>query len=172
MDFLRIFVDDNGWSNTSVHGFVGGIVGWSLLLAAVVALAWLASRILFAMAAYNDAMAKSNPDAMMWGLLIGFLGLIPGIIYLCVRNSQQRTVCCPKCGFWHTPFEPVCPRCGEPNPAAQQRPVNPYMQVYASKAKKELIAAIVCFGAIIVISIIGGIAIAAYAALSSVSWGT
>lgn len=156
--------------HTSVRGYVGAVVGWSLLLACIICLGWLAARILFAMAAYNDAMAKNNSDAMMWGLLIGFLGLIPGIIYLCIRNSQQRTVCCQKCGYWHSPYQPVCPQCGEPNPTAVPAQ-NPYQQIYADRARKELIAAIICFAAMIVVSIVFGIAIAAFAVNSALPYG-
>lgn len=175
MDFLSSFLDNgfsSDWTGPSIHGYVGSIVGWALLVTAVIALAWLASRILFAIAAYNDAMSKCNSDALMWALLIGFLGLIPGIIYLCIRNSQGRMVCCPKCGYWHKAFDPVCPQCGEPNPAVQQQPANPYAQVYASKAKKELIAAVACIAAVFVIAIVGGIAIGAYAAVAAIPFGT
>lgn len=157
------------WMDTSVHGFVGAIVGWALLYAAILGLAGLAARILFGLAAYNDAMSKNNQEAVMWGLLIGFLGLIPGIIYLCIRNSQQRSVCCPKCGYWHRPFDPVCPRCGQPTQPMQQ-PMNPYMQVYASKAKKQLIAALICLGSVIVIAIVGGIALGTFAAMNAIPY--
>ena len=122
-------------------------------------------RVMFALAAYNDAMAKGSSDATMWGLLIGFLGLIPGIIYLCVRSTQQRKVCCMRCGLWHNAFDPVCPRCGTPTPAAPQQ-FNPYIQIYEAKAKKFLIAAFICLGIIIVASIVGMAAISSLAVSS------
>ena len=150
-------------------GFVGVTVGWVLTLIAVICLAGLAERILFALAAYNDAMAKGSADATMWGLLIGFFGLIPGIIYLCVRGSQQRKVCCQKCGFWHNAFDPVCPRCGEPNPTVAQ-PANPYEQHYAERAKKLLIAALVCLGVAIVVSIVGFAAFCAFVTSNAVGF--
>lgn len=143
--------------------FVGSIVGWSLLIFAVASLAFLAARVLFALAAYHDAQSKNNTDAVMWALLIGFLGLIPGIIYLCVRESSGRTVCCQKCGFWHRAFEPNCPRCGEPNPQVSPA-ANPYRMLLESRAKKEVIAAAVCIGAAVLICIIGVSMIVANAA--------
>lgn len=126
------------------------------MLACVAALflLWIAMRVLFAVAAYNDAKSKDSPDAVMWGLLIGFLGLIPGIIYLCIRNTQQRKVCCPKCGMWHGALDAVCPRCGEPNNGAKM-PGNPYLLVYAERAKKLLIAAVICLGVFLVFAVIG-----------------
>lgn len=71
-------------------------------------------RVLFAAAAYNDAKSKLNQNAMMWGLLIGFIGLIPGIIYLCVRNnSESKFILCRKCGFTYLRSSMNCPKCGE-----------------------------------------------------------
>ena len=122
------------------------------------------------MAAYNDAISKGSGDATMWGLLIGFFGLIPGIIYLCVRNSQQRKVCCLKCGFWHSVFEPVCPRCGEPNQTPP--PVNSISAALRRKAKKLLIAALICLGVGIVIAIVGIAAFCAFVTSNAVSYGT
>ena len=145
-----------------IPGFLGAAAGWVLLVLAVFSLAFLAERILFGMAAYHDALSKGNPDAVMWGLLIGFLGLIPGIIYLCVRGSSGRMVCCRKCGFWHRAVDPVCPMCGEPNPAAQAMPL--YSGMYASRAKKELVAAVICIAAAVVVSVVGTIILVANAA--------
>lgn len=144
-----------------IPGFLGAAAGWVLLVLAVFSLAFLAERILFGMAAYHDALSKGNPDAVMWGLLIGFLGLIPGIIYLCVRGSSGRMVCCRKCGFWHRAVDPVCPMCGEPNPAAQAMPL--YSGMYASRAKKELVAAVICIAAAVVVSVVGTIILVANA---------
>lgn len=150
--------------------YVASIIGQALMLAALVSLAWIAARVLFALAAYNDAQAHVNPDALMWSLLIGFLGLIPGIIYLCIRGSQQRKVCCLKCGFWHSAWEPNCPRCGAPSENVQQEPSTAYTTVYAAKAKKFLVAALICLGIMIVAAIVGGIAIGASAAINALNF--
>lgn len=158
------------WGPAGLSGFVGAAVGWVLMLVAIVSLAFLAERVLFGMAAYHDAMAKDSSDATMWGLLIGFFGPIPGIIYLCVRSSQQRKACCQKCGFWHSAFDPVCPRCGEPNQTPPT--VGPYQRQYAEKAKKLLIAALVCLGVVIVVSIVGIAAFSAFVTYNAVSFGT
>lgn len=155
--------------SSDLPGFVGVTVGWAMALFALISLLFLAQQILFGMAAYNDALSKDSGDATMWGLLIGFLGLIPGIIYLCVRNSQQRKVCCMKCGFWHSVFEPVCPRCGEPNQAAAQ--ATPYRQHYAGKAQKLLIAALICLGVGVVVTIIGIASFCAFVTSGAVSYG-
>lgn len=150
--------------------FVGATVGWAMALFALTSLLFLAERILFGMAAYHDALSKDSGDATMWGLLIGFFGLIPGVIYLCVRNSQQRKICCMKCGFWHSVFDPVCPRCGEPNQTAAQ--AVPYRQHYAAKAQKLLIAALICLGVGIVVSIVGIASFCTFVTSNAVSYGT
>jgi len=132
-----------------------------LACVAVLFLLWVAMQVLFAVAAYNDAKSKGSPDAAMWGLLIGFLGLVPGIIYLCVRSTQQRKVCCQKCGMWHSALDAVCPRCGEPNNGAKV-PENPYLSVYARRAKKLLIAAVICLGVFLAFAVIGIVWLSTY----------
>jgi len=112
----------------------------ALSLVLFLALLYLAEHILFALAAYHDAQAHGNPDAIAWGLAIGFLGLIPGVIYLCVRNSGRRMIRCANCGYPHDSSDFCCPKCGERNPAVSQG--NPYEQELASRAKKEMIGGI------------------------------
>ena len=133
------------WHRVGISGAAGMFAAWVLVAVFVFLLVFLAVRVLLAMAAYHDAQAKGSPEALMWALLIGFLGLIPGIIYLCVRNSVRPMVCCPGCGLWRRPEEAFCPRCGRPSGIAQQQ-ANPYSAVLEERAKKELIAAAVCFG--------------------------
>lgn len=118
----------------------------AIVIAGLLVLIFIAERVLFALAAYHDALGKGNPDAAVWGLLIGFLGLIPGIIYVCVRTSGKRMAACPKCGFLHYASDFSCPNCGEPNPAAVQ-PENPEAARFAARAKNELVAAVVVIGA-------------------------
>jgi Oxygen-sensitive ribonucleoside-triphosphate reductase len=136
-----------------------------LFLIMVVSLLALAARVLFALAAYNDACAKANPDALMWGLLVGFLGLIPGIIYLCIRNSSRNYIMCPNCGFRHYFYDAVCPRCGAPNQPPQNR--NPLAGEQVRRAKLfltiavaltgvALLAVIVCMVFVVSISSFGG----------------
>ena len=110
-----------------------------------------ACRVLFGLAAYYDANAKLNPDAVMWGLLIGFLGLIPGIIYLCVRNSSRSFTVCPNCGLKHYFYDMNCPRCGAPNHVPAQYN-NPMAAQQAHRAKVLLIVALVLIGVVILAS--------------------
>jgi ribosomal protein L37E len=100
----------------------------------------IAVRVLFAMAAYNDALSKMNQNALMWGLLIGFVGLIPGIIYLCVRNnSASKFILCRRCGFTYFRGYMNCPKCGEPNLNGQD--LNPLSEQQRKRAEKLCIAA-------------------------------
>lgn len=135
-----------------INGPHGLFVAWILAAVFVFLLFLLAVHILLGLAAYHDAQAKGNRDALLWGLLIGFLGLVPGIVYLCVRNSARPLVCCPGCGLWHRPEEAFCPRCGRPADAAPPQ-ANPYAAVLEQKARRELVAAAVCFGVGIVLLI-------------------
>lgn len=115
-----------------------GFIALALML--LLFLLYLTEHVLFALAAYHDAQAQGNPDALIWGLAVGFLGLIPGIVYLCVRSSGRRVVRCANCGFPHDASDFCCPKCGEKNPAAAQ--ANPYEQALAARAKKEMVGGI------------------------------
>ena len=78
----------------------------------LVCLVGVAAQVLLGLATYNDAKARGNNDPVMWGLLVGFLGWIPGIVYLCLRNNNaNRLMTCPQCGFVHRVAEPFCPQC-------------------------------------------------------------
>ena len=123
------------------------------LLMCVLCLVGLAERVLFAFAAYNDACAKDNSDAVMWALLIGFLGLIPGIIYLCVRNSGRNFAICQNCGCSHYAGDQNCPRCGTANPTPQF--VNPYAPQQAHRAKVLLTVALVLVGVGLIAAVFG-----------------
>jgi Ca2+/Na+ antiporter len=119
----------------------------------IVMVALLIARVLFAMAAYYDACSKMNPNAVMWGLLIGFLGLIPGIIYLCIRNDTGRgPINCPKCGILYHSGYHNCPQCGEVNPVNNMY-LNPFILQQQNRAKKLCVAAGVIIGAAVFIAI-------------------
>lgn len=122
-----------------------------LYLVLLTGMVTVACRVLFGLAAYYDANAKLNPDAVMWGLLIGFLGLIPGIIYLCVRNSSRSFTVCPNCGLRHYFYDMNCPRCGAPNHVPAQYN-NPMAAQQAHRAKVLLIVALVLIGVVILAS--------------------
>ena len=119
----------------------------------VMFLLWISTRVLFALAAYHDALSKGNPDALMWGLLIGLLGLIPGIVYLCVRNSVRPKVRCRNCGIVYDAWYQFCPACGEKSNSSVPT-FGPYEEACWQKAKRELIAAIVFTGAEVLLPIL------------------
>ena len=123
-----------------------------VLIFAIVSLLGITERVLFAVAAYNDACAKSNRDAVMWGLLIGFLGLIPGIIYICVRNSGHEFVNCPACGFVHSTRDSNCPKCAAPNPICDQN-ANPLAAQQQHRAKILFTVALVFLGVAVLASV-------------------
>ncbi len=130
-----------------------------MFLISVIALFKLAERVLLGVAAYNDARSKSNQDAVMWGLLIGFLGLIPGIIYLCIRNKAHVYTVCTNCGFGHPVTDANCPKCGAPNQLAAQY-ANPFAAAQAHRAKILFIIAMILLAFILIVAIVIGIQIA------------
>jgi hypothetical protein len=129
--------------------------GMSLLfLMSLAGLIGVAERVLFAFSAYYDARSKMNPDAMMWGFLIGFLGLIPGIIYLCIRNSALGATVCTRCGLPYSASYFACPRCGEQKVSNQQS-VNPYLVQQAHRAKILFTVALILIGIGVFMAIMG-----------------
>lgn len=126
---------------------------WLAFLACFAALFFLAGRIFLALAAYSDARSKSNGDALMWALLIGFIGLIPGIVYLCIRNTVRSYTVCPNCGCSHLAAEPNCPRCGTPNPYTPQYN-NPMAEQQAHQARIYLAVGLISLvlGLIIIVA--------------------
>jgi predicted RNA-binding Zn-ribbon protein involved in translation (DUF1610 family) len=139
--------------STEFDRAVGTVAIWFVGVVALLGLLGLAGQILLGLAVYNDAKAKGNTEPVMWGVLTGIFGLIPGIIYLCVRNNNRnRLIVCPNCGFTHRISEFNCPQCGVANPFAQQFS-NPLTQTQQSRANKLLIAAIIIW----VVTIIGSI---------------
>lgn len=81
----------------------------------------LAQRILFAIAVYFDAMANEIESPMLWTLLVGFLGLIPGLIYLfSIRKSAHM--------------------------AKSESNSSPMAEEYAKRAKQQLKAACITLG--------------------------
>ena len=59
----------------NIWTMVSGLIALYIL----VFLAAVAGSVLFGCAVYNDAKSKWNDNATMWGVLVGILGLIPGI---------------------------------------------------------------------------------------------
>ena len=106
-----------------------------IVMIVFVCLVGVAAQVLLGLATYNDAKARGNNDPVMWGLLVGFLGWIPGIVYLCLRNNNaNRLMTCPQCGFVHRVAEPFCPQCRVQNPYSAPFQ-NPLTQQQAHRAK-------------------------------------
>lgn len=152
IDFLltRSFVFDGSASQgtsmiTSIYGLA--------LLAPVLSLLYIAARVLLGFATFNDARAKSNPDAVMWGVLTGVFALIPGIIYLCLRSSNRNYIICQNCGCRHFFADEHCPQCG--TPSQPQQNLNPLAAEQTHKSKVQLTIAIVLYGVAILAMIIG-----------------
>ena len=84
------------------------IIGYLLTLAVDIT-----ASVMLALAVYNDAKSKWNPNAVMWAVLVGILGLIPGIIYLCVRNEPLKKIyVCHNCGWGNPLSARQCGHCG------------------------------------------------------------
>lgn len=150
MLLYRSYDNFDYWYGNELKNFVVLIMMACLVLGAL----GIVQQVMFGLAAYNDAKAKGNGEPLMWGLLIGFLGLIPGIVYLCLRNSAaNKMIYCQKCGFVHPISLPYCPQCGVSNPYSMPFN-NPMTPEYARKAKRDLIIAIVLFAALCVLSVV------------------
>lgn len=121
------------------------------ILFSLFSLIGLAERVLLAFAAYYDASARGNRDAVMWAFLIGFFGWIPGVIYLCIRNSGHTMASCPNCGCVHPLGDLSCPRCGAP---ASVRNENPFFAQQERRAKGFLITALVLIGIAVVVGVL------------------
>lgn len=134
-----------------VFGAVAGfVIAWILAILMI-----LASHVFVGLAVYYDAQSKMNENATMWGVLCGLLGLIPCIIYLCVRNSPStRPIVCQSCGWTHPLSSPVCPHCSQQNPFAnmsQQNAMAPYQK---KRAKTFLTVGIVLIAVAILVAIV------------------
>ena len=80
----------------------------------------MAGHILLAFATWNDARAKNNRYALVFALLVGLVGWIPGVIYLCVRKKMAGTalpqIFCPNCRAQIAEGQNYCMYCGTPAP--------------------------------------------------------
>ncbi len=152
MSFQDSFSAATPYDITMTGNYGLGII---IALISIVCLVVLAARVLFALAVYYDARSKYNTDALLWALLVGFVGLIPGIVYLCIRNTVKNYVVCQNCGVSHFSVEPVCPRCGAPNPYAPAAGMNLVAEKQARQAKTLLIIGIILYVLAIAVLICG-----------------
>ncbi|MBQ3904979.1 MAG: hypothetical protein II744_08385 [Eubacterium sp.] len=100
--------------NYNLSGADAALVGKILLFSLVCIVASLAVRLLFALAVNHDAKAIGVKNKTLWSVLEFFFPLIIGIIYLCVRNSLEKTVprYCTSCGATMPPNTKACYNCG------------------------------------------------------------
>lgn len=75
------------------------------------------TQVSLALCVHNDAKSRYIESPEMWSLLCGFLGFIPGIVYLCMRAGKTRRFCYRCHGLSHS-SNVICPYCGD-NLAAQ-----------------------------------------------------
>ena len=127
-----------GSSYVAEAAAINALMGFIVVII-LVSLLGIAAQVLLGLATYNDAKARGNSDPAMWGLLVGILGWIPGIVYLC--------------GFAHRVAEPFCPQCHVQNPYSAPFQ-NPLAAQQAHRAKLLLIWGIVAYVAVILLAII------------------
>ena len=83
-------------------------------------------QVCMALAVYYDGQSKMNRNSVVWAVLCGLLGIIPMIIYLCVRNNPSMVpIYCSQCGRAHVISEPCCPFCHQENPYSRIEVANP-----------------------------------------------
>lgn len=111
-------------------------------LMALYAILVYAGQLFLGLAVYNDAKARNIDMATLWGVLTGFFGFIPAIIYLVLRSGNKNSIKCPRCSSQIFNGMPVCPVCQLPVNAVPS--LNPAeIMKRRKRAKGFLIAAIV-----------------------------
>ena len=151
--------------NTLLQGAI-----WFVVLIILCVLAAVAGQIFLALAVYQNAKSRGNANPGMWGVLTGFFGWIPAVIYLATRDSaRNRPIVCSGCGTYFPVSWNECPKCHAQNVYAQQFN-NPMMEQNRSLSKKFLITAIVLEGAAVLAIIISVIVFAATAASTAISY--
>ena len=96
--------DDSGAAGCmACTGCGGGIIfiGIAWFLLSIALLVWVA----------RDAKARGMDSAVLWMLVVLFLGLIGLVIYLLAR-PQGSLVPCPNCGNQRMQASVKCPHCG------------------------------------------------------------
>ena len=84
------------------------IIGYLLTLAVSIT-----GSVMVGLAVYNDAKSKMSLNAVMWGVLVGMLGWVPGVGCLGVRKGRlERIYACYSCGWGNPLSARQCRRCG------------------------------------------------------------
>ena len=76
-----------------------------------IAVAWIVLSVALLVWVARDAKARGMDSAILWMLLVLFLGLIGLLIYLFAR-PQGNMVSCPNCGNRRLQSSVKCPHCG------------------------------------------------------------
>lgn len=77
----------------------------------------LGGQLLVGLAVYHDAKARHVDMATIWGVLTGFFGWLPAVIYLAIRpgTAVPQSEKCPRCSARIFEGMPACPACGLPS---------------------------------------------------------
>ena len=127
-------------------------------------------QVCIALAVYYDGQSKMNRNSVVWAVLCGLLGIIPMIIYLCVRNNPSTVpIYCSQCGRAHFISEPCCPFCHQENPYSRIEVANPRTQEQHKRAKVCLIIGICLLAAGILAMVIALVALF-YNVLGAISY--
>ncbi|MCL2884622.1 MAG: hypothetical protein FWF49_03980 [Oscillospiraceae bacterium] len=102
----------------------------------------IAVQVLAAFAVYNDAKAGWDKSPAMWGVLVGFFGLIPLIVYLAMR-AGRRSRRCPQCSTLVKEAAPSCPACLHVFSPAD--PADPAVEACRRRVKPLAVTAIVLY---------------------------
>lgn len=112
----------------------------------------IASAVFLGLSVYNDARARCNSNAVMWGVLSGFFS-IAAIVYLCVRSSQ-KFVTCLQCRQVYPSDFPACPTCGLPSPNAYLMGTPEQQEGWKKRRRLFLVLFIVALALTIIASIV------------------
>jgi Phospholipase_D-nuclease N-terminal len=96
--------DAGGAAGCAACGTCGG--GFIFII-----LAWVAISVALLVWVARDAKARGMDSAVLWMLLVFFLGLIGLVIYLLAR-PQGNMIPCPNCGNKRLQASVKCPHCG------------------------------------------------------------
>lgn len=125
-----------------------------LVLIFAIAAVEIVGRVIFSLGVYKDAQGNYNQNPLMWALLVGFLGLIPLIIYFCLRKNNSYRVACPHCrNILQTPTAscPFCHNAIDPSAIPAENPA--YIEL-RRKGKKQMIAGGILIGISYVLAIV------------------
>ena len=88
-----------------------GII-WVVLGAIIISLISIASNVMLGMCVYYDAMYRRNENALMWGVLSGFINICALIYIIMQFVNKKQPMRCVRCGEFLIPQSRFCTRCG------------------------------------------------------------